>query len=182
MVRTSRLGLPAVLIGVIPVVFGLLWQDSQPEPQDGQTNVTVAGMQQEPATVAQKQEPAPEDPFVPLDDMHHFMEYVCQPRFQALKESLKEEPKERRAWRGIKSDAMILAESSALLAARIPENADGAQVKLWKQISLDVYTAGKGLYQANGDFAKAREAYELMVDNCNHCHQEFAGGNHQLKK
>jgi hypothetical protein len=41
-------------------------------------------------------------------DMHEFMEYVFQPTYKRLKSSMASEPADN-VWKGIKSDALILA-------------------------------------------------------------------------
>ena len=125
---------------------------------------------------------ASEDQFAPIDDMHHFMEYISQPSYKALKAALAQEPTERSAWRGIKSHAMILAESSALVARRSPPGATDEQVKQWQQISLDVHKAGQELYKSAGKFDTAKQHFGTMIEHCNKCHQVFDNGKHQLEK
>ncbi|QEG23232.1 hypothetical protein [Mariniblastus fucicola] len=121
--------------------------------------------------------------FEPVDNMHHFMEYICQPCYRSLKESFAGEPPEnRRAWKSIKSNALILTETTALLADRVPKNSSDEQAALWREISHDVYTSGKALYKSAGDFEAATRNYGAMIESCNKCHQEFAKGKYQLKK
>ena len=69
-----------------------------------------------------------QDEFEPVDNMHHFMEYVYEPVYKELKESLKLEPADKKAWAKVKSGSMILAEASSLLAKRPSEKADGKKV------------------------------------------------------
>ena len=133
------------------------------------------------------QEPTPEnaaqtDPFPPVDNMHHFMEYISEPAYKGLKEALASEPANRRAWRPIKSYALILAETSALVAGRVPEGSSAEQEKQWKQLAREVYNSGKALYGSVGDYAAAKKHYEVMLNNCNQCHQIFAGGKYQLEQ
>jgi hypothetical protein len=158
-----RFALPLLLIASVFIGFGFAWQE--PEKK---------------AEVA-SDKPIDEQ-FVAIDSMHHFMEYISQPSYLALKEKLAEEPTDRRVYRTIKSHALILAETSALVAQRVPKDLNEEQTKQWKQISLDVYNSGKVLYGANGDFAKAKESFGAMIDNCNHCHEVFDNGKHQLEK
>lgn len=133
---------------------------------------------------SQKAQPAAADlTFEPVDNMHHFMEYIAQPRYRSLKKSLAgDPPANRKGWKSIKSDALILTETTALLADRIPEGATAEQATQWRQISHDVYTAGKALYKSAGDFDAAKKNYSSMIDSCNQCHQSFADGKYQLKK
>ncbi len=151
------------------VGFGLSWQEPA-QSSGSKSPVTSSADLKSPGT------------FEPVDDMHHFMELVSQPSYRALKDALKEEPKDRRVWRGVKTHAMILAETSALVAERPFAKLDEAQKKRWSEISVEVYAAGKELYKATGKYDVAKASYEKMIDACNRCHQEFDDGKHQLEK
>jgi hypothetical protein len=121
--------------------------------------------------------------FEPIDNMHHFMEYISQPSYRSLKKSFAgEAPENRKGWKSIKSHALILAETSALVADRFPQDCSEEQASQWRQISLEVYTAGKQLYKSAGDFDAAKKNYGVMIESCNKCHQVFDNGKHQLKK
>ena len=111
------------------------------------------------------------------DDMHHFMEYVFEPNYKRLKAALATEPADKQVWKGIKGDALTLAECANLLVMRVPE--DGY---MWKDISLRVRGQGSQLYQAarKSDYPAARKAYTSMLQQCNACHTKFADGEHQL--
>jgi hypothetical protein len=111
------------------------------------------------------------------DDIHHFMEYVFEPNYKRLKAAMATEPADKQVWKGIKGDALTLAECANLLAMRVPE--DGY---MWKDISLRVRGQGSQLYQAarKSDYASARKAYTSMLQQCNACHKKFADGKHQL--
>ncbi len=121
-----------------------------------------------------------DEQFEPVDNMHHFMEYICEPSYKGLKAGLAEEPKDRRSWKAFKNHALVLAETSALVAARGPEAPEKS--KQWKQISLNVHKHGKALYKSSGNYAQAKQHYGLMIDQCNKCHQVFAKGKYQLDK
>jgi cytochrome c553 len=113
------------------------------------------------------------------DNMHEFMEYVFQPTYKRLKEAMASEPTDNGAWKAIKSDALILAESGNLLLIRKPkELAD-----VWTQHSVVVRELGGNLYQAarKKDYESARRNYTSMLTKCNSCHDKFADGEHQLK-
>jgi hypothetical protein len=111
------------------------------------------------------------------DDMHHFMEYVFEPNYKRLKAAMATEPSDKQAWKGIKGDALTLAECANLLVMRVPENGYG-----WKPYSLQVRGYGSQLYQAarKSDYPAARKAYTSMLQQCNACHKKFADGEHQL--
>lgn len=113
------------------------------------------------------------------DDMHHFMEYVFEAPYVRLKASLAQAPADKKAWRAVKEDSLLLAEVTTLLAARGPEK-DGAD---WQKHTLATRKDASALYQAAraSDFATARKAYTAMLQQCNACHKQFADGEHQLK-
>ena len=113
------------------------------------------------------------------DNMHEFMEYVFQPNYRQLKSHMAEQPSDGRAWSAIKAEALTLAEGGNLLLFRGPEQDRAA----WTQHSVEVREHGGKLYRAaqSKDFAAARKHYEAMLKDCNACHQQFAGGEYQLK-
>ena len=116
----------------------------------------------------------------PVDDsMHHFMEYVYEPAYKRLRTSMADEPADKQAWKGIKGDALTLAECANLLLSRAPdEDAD-----TWRELSATVRGHGGDLYQAarQSDYAAASKAYKTMITSCNDCHDHFADGEHQLE-
>lgn len=110
--------------------------------------------------------------------MHEFMEYVFQPTYRRLKGAMAEEPSDKKGWKAIKSDSLILAESCNLLFARSPkESADD-----WARHSATSRDDGDALYQAAGkkDFSAASTAWKSMLNNCNACHRQFEDGKHIL--
>ena len=111
-------------------------------------------------------------------DMHEFMEYVFQPTFKRLKPALAAAPADNQGWKAIKADSLILAEGGNLLLIRQPKD-DTAD---WVRHSVQVRDFGGQLYRAAKakDYTAARKHYEAMVQNCNACHQQFAGGKHLL--
>ena len=112
-------------------------------------------------------------------DMHEFMEYVFQPTYKRLKAALAEKPADRAAWGTVKSSALILAEGGNLLLFRKPKK----ETQDWIGHAVSVRTFGGKLYRSakQRDYAASRQHYEAMLSNCNRCHQQFAGGEHQLK-
>lgn len=112
-------------------------------------------------------------------DMHEFMEYAFEPAYKRLKLAMAAEPADKSGWKGIKADSLVLAEGGNLLLLRRPRE----NVATWNELSAAVRNSGGLLYQAakQRDFAAAREHYQLMLKNCNVCHNEFAGGEHQLE-
>ena len=118
--------------------------------------------------------------FEPVDNMHHFMEYVYEPGYKGLKQVLAKKPEDRKAWKAFKNHALVIAESCALLAERGPEEAKKNQQ--WVKITHGVYQDAKALYKSAGKYDEAMKHYGVMIEKCNQCHKEFADGKYQLKK
>ncbi len=131
------------------------------------------------AMMAHADSPAPTSQPQPVEkDMHEFMEYVFQPTYKRLKALMASEPADNNAWKGIRADALILAEGGNLLIIR--KSKDDAAT--WDELSTAVRKAGGSMYQAakKKDYKSARQHYEAMLKNCNACHNKFAEGEHQL--
>ena len=111
-------------------------------------------------------------------DMHEFMEYVFEPTYKRLKTAMAAAPADNAGWKGIKSDALILAEGGNLLLVRTPAENGPA----WNELSAIVRDLGGKLYQSAKakDYPSARQNYEAMLLKCNACHDKFAEGEHQL--
>ncbi|MEQ8788276.1 MAG: hypothetical protein RIC55_18350 [Pirellulaceae bacterium] len=111
-------------------------------------------------------------------DMHEFMEYVFQPTYKRLKQSMAGELADNAVWKGVKADALSLAEGGNLLLMRLPDEDAAA----WAAFSAAVRESGGELYQSakKKDPVASKRHYELMLKNCNACHDKFAGGEHQL--
>jgi len=111
-------------------------------------------------------------------DMHEFMEYVFQPTFKRLKPAMASAPENNAGWKTIKAESLVLAEAGNLLLIRQPKD-DAAD---WVKHSAQVRDFGGQLYRAAKakDYTNARKHYESMVQNCNACHHQFAGGEHIL--
>ncbi|MGL5094604.1 MAG: hypothetical protein ACRDD1_03400 [Planctomycetia bacterium] len=135
---------------------------------DGASNQSaVAAAEKEPSAVA------------PVEtDMHEFMEYAFQPPYKRLKQAMAAAPTDKAAWKGIKSDALILAEGGNSLLAHAPK--DGAED--WTKFSTDVRAHGGAFYKAAKakNFETAKTHYASMLKSCNACHDQFADGEHQL--
>lgn len=111
--------------------------------------------------------------------MHEFMEYVFQPAYLRLKESLKSAPASNTAWRPVKSDALILAESCNLLLSRRPEEHGDD----WVRHAVASRTRGAEFYAAAKarNFDQAVSTFGTMLESCNACHRQFEEGKHILK-
>lgn len=88
------------------------------------------------------------------------------------------ENKENTNWKAIKSDALILSESSNLLLMRKPDSEEAT----WRMLSADVRDLGEKLYRAakSKDEAASQTHYKAMLVKCNACHKSFANGKYQL--
>jgi hypothetical protein len=111
-------------------------------------------------------------------NMHELMEYVFQPTFKRLKPAMAPTQAAEPAWKAIKSDSLILAESTNLLLLHTAPK----EPARWNETSAAVRESASQLYRAarQRDFAASRKAYEQMLTSCNACHKEFAGGRHML--
>ncbi len=113
------------------------------------------------------------------EDMHEFMEYAFEPGYKRLRDAMAKAPENNGQWKAIKGDSLTLAEGGNLLMMRAPEEEGVA----WNRFSAAVRSDGTKLYQAarGKDYAAAKKGYVSMLTNCNQCHDQFAGGKHQLK-
>lgn len=109
-------------------------------------------------------------------DVHEFMEYAFEPFFHSLKESLAHQPADKKAWKPIKANSLILAENGNLLMLRGPEEDKAA----WNALAAKLREEGKLLYQSakKRDYELARRHYVNFVTSCNACHEKFADGEH----
>ena len=92
--------------------------------------------------------------------------------------SIASEPKDNNGWKAIRSDLLILAEGSNLLALRKQEK---DQLK-WDEYSAASKRDGEIAFKAakQKNFAETRKAYESMLIHCNDCHKSFDKGKNQL--
>lgn len=152
----------------------------------GLVGVIGVGLLKQAAATGVNTVPAPasvtaEDQVVPVEEsMHELMEYVFQPTYRRLKQSMAAAPADNNGWKAIKSDALILAEGCNLLFGR---ETDGDQAQDWAKHTTAARTAGAELYKAAKmkDFTAAGTAYKAMLNNCNACHRQFEEGKHILQ-
>lgn len=172
----NQLNLTGVLFVLVSLVVVITGQKRTAIDSTVVTKNSPAAAQQQETTTDE-----PAETFAPVDNMHHFMEYICEPSYKALKQIMKQEPENRQAWKAFKNHSLVLAETAALLPARGPQDDEANQAQ-WTKIALDVHLAGAELYQSAGKFADAKRHYGQMIDHCNRCHTVFAEGKHQLEK
>jgi len=113
------------------------------------------------------------------ESMHELMEYVFEPTYKRLRQSMASPPADKAGWKSVKSDALILAESSNLLLFREPEEMSSD----WNSSIVAIRDLGGKLYQAaaKSDYDAAKGHYTAMLENCNQCHKVFAEGKYQLE-
>jgi len=146
----------------------------------GVVTLAQTGADDDAAQAAPAEKTAAEGPQARVveESMHEFMEYVFQPTYRRLKGAMAEEPSDKKGWKAIKSDSLILAESCNLLFARLPEES----AEDWARHSAMSRDEGDALYQAarKKDFDGATKAWKGMLNNCNACHRQFEDGKHIL--
>jgi hypothetical protein len=116
---------------------------------------------------------------VPVEDsMHEFMEYVFQPAYLRLKQSMASAPADNKGWKAIKADSLTLAESCNLLFSRKPEE----HGEDWVRHAKASREQGASLYKAakEKNFESATASWKSMLDSCNSCHKQFEEGKHIL--
>ena len=139
----------------------------------------VYGGIRSPQTLNEADNPPAKNGPVPVDaSMHDFMEGVFQGPYRRLKTAIAAEPKDNPGWKGIRSEAIILAEGGNLLLMRKPEK----DADKWTDYSIASRDAGAEVFKAakKKDYAEARKAYEKMITYCNACHKQFDDGKNQL--
>lgn len=117
-------------------------------------------------------------------DIHEFMEHYNQPVYRRLKAALADQTDQTdqqggQRWGRIANDSLLLAEVGNLLFLRGPQQDRDA----WLRHAVTVREAGSKLYHAarQQNRAAARNNFTQLIDNCNQCHRQFAGGEHLLK-
>ncbi len=132
----------------------------------------------------QRSEAAADEYLMPVEkDPHEFMEYVFQPTYRSLKAAMADsrdaETKDDASWESIQSGSLILAEDGNLLLLRGPQE----QRAKWIEHATTVRRIGGELYRAAKEKKanKSQQLYRTLLDNCNSCHEQFAGGKPQLK-
>lgn len=107
------------------------------------------------------------------------MEYVSEPAYKRLKNSVSKEPADKADWSAIKGDTLTLAESTNLLLHRLPDE----DAKTWIKLATETRSTGGAPYQTarKSDYAGAVKGFVALLKSCNACHDKFADGDYQLK-
>lgn len=109
--------------------------------------------------------------FAPVGNLQHLMEYINEPIFQSLSSALQNQPRDEETWAEVKSAALILSETSGLVAKRGKTVTD----EDWQSSSLLVHTEGTKLYLAahKKDYDSAKKYLKSMRGGCSKCHESF---------
>lgn len=158
--------------------------DSQEQAAASVDEVVQIAATEASASTTDASEEEPSEPSIsqslePVEsDMHEFMEYVFQPSYKRLQAAMASEPADNAGWKAIKAEALVLAESGNLVILRGGDEDRAA----WIAHASGSRTHGGKLYAAarEKNFAAAQEHYKAMLQSCNACHDQFAGGEHQL--
>lgn len=167
---------PSVSLLVVLVLVGAAMFASIRQAKEAHAQEAEAAKSQKAASAAN---PTPATKTEPVEaDAHEFMEYYFEPTYKRLKLSMAAEPADKSAWKGIKSDALILAEGGNLLLDRTPAE-DG---EAWNKYSVATRELAAQLYQAAKakDYQAGKLAYYEMLFKCNACHHKFNGGEPEL--
>ena len=164
----------AIFLAVVFCISGMLVA-SMLDPERVSANYASSdkiSLEQLDATENVSVVPSEKDELKPVDNVHHFMEYIVGPVTNDLKKALEKEPTDKAGWTKIKTGSLILAETSILLADRPTEK---GEEKPWKKYTEVVYKGGSALYKAarKKDFPAAKKHFGEMVDGCAKCHAEF---------
>lgn len=113
---------------------------------------------------------APEKLPAPVIDAHELMEVFYERLYEHLKEDMKSQPADKKAWGHIKDHGIEAAELANLVAIRKVE--DEALAAKWGGLSREAQQVGLDLAAAAGsqDWEKTQGAYRALVANCNACH------------
>jgi hypothetical protein len=120
--------------------------------------------------------PAPTAPpprLVPVAETRLLMEGLTNPNFDALTRGLKRKPADAEAWKIVRGQAILVAESGNLLLIRPPRTRQAQEA--WAPRAVELREAGVKLAQAAGakDHAAARAALAGVANACNRCHEAF---------
>lgn len=109
----------------------------------------------------------------PIVDTHHLMELFNQPVYMYLREAMQDEPSDDEGWSTLKDRGLQAAEVMNLVALRDGKETEHANwdkhVRTAQQAGLKLNEAAKAKNWEN-----TQQAYQLLVKNCNDCHQDVA--------
>lgn len=105
---------------------------------------------------------------------HDLMSLFNEPLFENLKTEMQSDPTDDTQWTKIADHANRAAELANLVAIREQKVDDDK----WQRLSIEMQQSATKLasHAKAKDFAAAKNAYMSMVENCNACHTQMAGG------
>ena len=100
------------------------------------------------------------------------MEGLNLSNFHGLEKLLAEKPTEAEAWKFMRGQALLIAETGNLLLIRPPKNAGESA---WMERATDMREAATALakFAADRDYEKSRQGLVTLAGTCNRCHQTF---------
>ena len=103
-------------------------------------------------------------------DTHELMEIFNESLYKDLQAKMEKKPETARDWKLLMRQGYRAAEVANLVAMRNPE---GKHQKTWQELTVQAQKAGVDLAEAakKQDWAAAQSAYQVVIKNCNVCHQ-----------
>jgi cytochrome c556 len=108
----------------------------------------------------------------PVAETKLLMEGLAHANFKGLERLLAKKPAEAEAWKFMRGQALLIAETGNLLMLRPPKNKGEA---IWMERAMDLRAVGARLAQtaAKGDYEGARAGFVKVAASCNRCHDSF---------
>jgi hypothetical protein len=108
----------------------------------------------------------------PVAETRLLMEGLAHANFKGLERLLAKKPAEAEAWKFMRGQALLVAETGNLLMLRPPKNKGET---LWMERAMDLRAVATKLAQlaAKEDYEGARAALSKVAESCNRCHNSF---------
>ena len=136
------------------------------------TLAAAATLQISPLFAADEADPTLPEPR-PLIDCYELMDILMDPAYEGLKDATEVEPTGRKGWRALYVYSYSLAELANLLFSRTDEDYMGTPE--WNELAVEMRERCVAIAEAAKakDFPAVQKNYELVIQNCNACHQKF---------
>jgi hypothetical protein len=101
------------------------------------------------------------------------MDGLTLPNFKGAEGLLRKKPDDAEAWKFLRGQALIIAETGNLLMVRPPRNKQAQTA--WFNSAANLRSAAKALGEsaASRDFERSRTNLVNVANACNRCHQTF---------
>jgi hypothetical protein len=116
--------------------------------------------------------PKPPPKLEPVAETKLLMEGLNESNFRGVEKLLAEKPSDVEAWKFMRGQALLIAETGNLLLLRPPKNSGETA---WMERATDMREAATALarFAADKDYDKARQGLVTLATTCNQCHQTF---------